>query len=61
MALNGMKFRSMTFGSTPLNTPLVDNESKDVGQDSSMKDLGVLLQDNGKLDEHIQLKVGKAF
>jgi hypothetical protein len=26
-----------------------------------MKESGVVLQNNGKFDEHIQLKVGKAF
>jgi hypothetical protein len=53
MALNGMKFRSMTLGPTPLDTPLLDDEGKDIEQFSSMKDLGVVLQNNGKFDEHI--------
>jgi hypothetical protein len=51
----------MTFGSTPLDTSLSDDEGKDIEQVSCMKDSGVVLQDNGKFDEHIQLKVGKAF
>jgi hypothetical protein len=29
MILNGMKFRSMTSGSTPLDSPQVDDEDKD--------------------------------
>jgi hypothetical protein len=40
----------MTFGSTSLDTPLLDEEGKVIQQVSSMKDLGVVLQDNGKFD-----------
>jgi hypothetical protein len=44
----------MTFSSTSQNTPFVDNGDKNIEQVSSMKDLGLVLQNNGKFDEHIQ-------
>jgi hypothetical protein len=60
MALNGMKFHSLTFGFTTTNIPLVDNRGKDIDQVSSMKDLGAVHENNGKYDEDVKLMLGKA-
>lgn len=62
MQLNGEKFRSMTFDPSGADRPTyLNNDGHPIISVSAIKNLGVIIQENGKFEEHVQTKVTKAF
>ena len=60
MTFNGEKFRLMTFGSSEHSPKYLDNQGNLIVSDSSIKDLGLIVEDTGEFREHLQQKVTKA-
>ena len=60
MAFNASKFMVMTYGESDFPPVYLDSAQRPISQVSSTRDLGVILQSNGKFDQHIQEKVSKA-
>ena len=60
MAFNGSKFKWIVYGE-PTSQPLYcDTSNQPISQVSTVRDLGVTLQCNGRYDQHIQERVSKA-
>lgn len=60
MMLNGSKFQVMSFGQSVCPPTYLDNEGNPIEVFSSVRDLGVTLQADGKFNIHLSEKVAKA-